>query len=164
MNDRDAEQGTVTGRRSAPLAKKVFDGMDALRMNILEKLIEFQGAEGGEDGERIRQALWAAARLIDTALDDDQTAAGLDLSRDDEATRQRLQAITEWRYFTPHPLGDPGDFHVPAHTSEACELRVFHDFGRWLATWKRLDSGLGKSTELLVITAAADGRIVFADV
>ncbi len=108
--------------------------------------------------------------MIDTALDDDQTAGGLDLSRDDEATRQRLHAITEWRYFTPHPLGDPGDFHVPAHTSEACELRVFHDFGRWLATWKRLDGGpggsggLGESRELLVIRTDGSGRIVFADV
>ncbi len=57
MNDRDAEQGTVTGRRSAPLAREVFAGMDAVRMSILAVLIQVQGDGGGEDGERIRQAL-----------------------------------------------------------------------------------------------------------
>jgi hypothetical protein len=119
--------------------------------------------------ERLRKPIWAAARELDFVLDELHIPRSLDLQKgDDPETRQILHDFVVWRYFTPHPVDDPGDISLPAFTPEEGRLSVFYQHGRWFVTWLKLDEDMKRpendSRELLVIAKEQDGRIVFAEV
>jgi hypothetical protein len=65
-------------------------------------------------------------------------------------------------------LEDPGFIHVPAHTPEECQLRVFQEYGRWFVTWIKLEEDMSRpevlTRELLVLATDQDGRVHVTEV
>jgi hypothetical protein len=141
--------------------------LERMRTALVEMLAPPQAS--AEVPERLRKPIWAAARELDFALDELHIPRSLNLEKgDDPATRQILHDFVVWRYFTPHPVDDPGDIFLPAFAPEEGRLSVFYQHGRWFVTWLKLDEDMSRpennSRELLVISKEEDGRIVFAEV
>ena len=148
-----------------PLPEEIRTELEAMRLRLLEMLVPLQPPEGEES---LRRGLWAAARELESLLRDAGVPPGLDLTRDDPATRQILVEHVTWEYFLPHALEDPGDVDVPAYTPEECGLRVFFDHGRWFVTWRKLEEDMSqaeaRTRELLVFEKDRHGRLVFTEV
>jgi Helix-hairpin-helix domain len=146
-----------------------FAELEAQHRRLLEMLVLLQAREGSpsEDAEvRLRVALWNAARELGSMLGGDP--AGLDLTRNDEATGKALYSYVVRQYFSLLLLDDPGDIHVPSYTPEECQLRVFHEYGRWFATWIKLEEDMSQSEsltrELLVFEIDEDGQLCVREV
>ncbi|MES1241650.1 MAG: hypothetical protein ABUT39_08520 [Acidobacteriota bacterium] len=92
----------------------------------------------------------------------------LDLGREDPATARQIQDLAVWRFFRPHPSGDPWEILTPAFTPEQSDLKVFYMHGRWFCTWLKLDEDMSRpendSRELRVVNKEKDERIVFVEV
>lgn len=142
------------------------------RRRLLEMLLPLQNEDAGADGsterERLRRALWSAVREIDPLLGKDTAPAGLDLTRDDAATREILYAFVVREYFSVHLLEDAGDVHIPVYTPEECGLQVFRQHGRWFVTWMKLEKDRScpeaESRELLLFKKDQDGRLILAEI
>jgi hypothetical protein len=94
--------------------------------------------------------------------------SGLDLNKEDPATARRIEELAVWRFFSPHPSGDPWEILMPAFTPEQGDLKVFYMHGRWFCTWLKLDDDKAPpendSRELRVVSREKDNRIVFVEV
>jgi len=62
-----------------------------------------------------------------------------DLDRVDEETHRRLYDHVVQQEFTRQELQPPGDDWVPGYTPEQAGLKIFFLWGRWFATWRKLE-------------------------
>ena len=155
-----------------PIPDDIREELETVRQRFLELLVPLQTAEGEggdtpSDAERLRLGLWTAVKAIDPLLAEAQAPPDLDLTWDDADTQQILREVVVREYFSLHLLDDPGDVHVPAHTPEACDLRVSFLYGRWFVTWLKLEGAPRTEREvrvLLVFEKDQDGRLVFTEV
>ncbi|HEX3131497.1 MAG TPA: hypothetical protein VH394_29440 [Thermoanaerobaculia bacterium] len=153
-------------RSEAPM--EIQTELEQLHTQCLSLLMKSQKSDTPADGT-FRQHLWNAAQELDLLLDELHIPQGLDLEKGhDPAMAQILYDFVVWRYFMPHPTDDPGDILATGFTPEESNLGVFYQFGRWFATWNRLDEETDraevKAQVLLVITREKDGGIVFNEV
>ncbi|MFL6293019.1 MAG: hypothetical protein ACJ759_19160 [Thermoanaerobaculia bacterium] len=155
------------------MTREIREELEAVRRRFLKLLTPLQTPEGASrdassDQERLRRALWAAVKGLDPLLTEAQVPPDLDLTKDDPATQTILYDFVVREYFSPHLLDDPGDIHVPGHTPEECELRVFFQLGRWFVSWMKLEEDMnrpeGLTRELLVFERGKDNRFVFTEV
>jgi hypothetical protein len=156
-----------------PIPDDIRDELEDVRQRFLRLLVPLQTteSEGGDaptEPERLRLALWTAVKAIDPLLVQTQILPDLDLTSDDPDVRQAIRDCVVREYFSLHLLDDPGDVHVPAHTPEACDLRVSFLYGRWFVTWLKLDDGAARTERearvLLVFEKDQNGRYVFTEV
>jgi len=156
-----------------PIPCEIREELEAVRHRFLKLLVPLQtpegtGSAGSTEQERLRRALWTAVREIDPLLTEAQVPPDIDLTKDDPATQRLLHDFVVREYFSLHLLDDPGDVHVPAHTPEDCELRVFFQYGRWFVTWMKLEESMNRpealTRELLVFEKGQDNRFVFTEV
>jgi len=98
--------------------------------------------DGREPYECLRFGLWGAARELDQLLDCALAAFVGDLTREAPATQQQLYAFVVERSFMPHAMDDQGFTFVPRFTPEACKLEVVFQYGRWMATWLKLEEDM----------------------
>ncbi|HEX5719408.1 MAG TPA: hypothetical protein VF179_24825 [Thermoanaerobaculia bacterium] len=161
-----------------PLPEETAAELEGMRTRLLEMLAPLQRegpspegkAEGSPDLDEqvLRQSLWSAVRALDPLLRDEHAPVGLDLDRNDEATRQILYDFVAWEYFTPHALEDTGDIHMPRYTPEEGGLRVFFEYGRWFVTWLKLEKESSQPEaqrrELLVFEKDQDGHLFLSEV
>lgn len=91
---------------------------------------------------------------------------GIDLAKDDEATRQALYDLVKKDNFPP---GD-GEAWMPPYTAEEAQLQVFRLHARWFATWLKLEEpGEAPETErreLLLLEESGEhpGVLVYREV
>jgi hypothetical protein len=64
---------------------------------------------------------------------------GCDLSTENEATRRAIYELVVAESFTCKPLDPPDDVWVPSYTPEQAGLEVVFQWGRWFATWIKLE-------------------------
>jgi hypothetical protein len=154
----------VKKRRPARLPE-IREELESLHHHLLEMLVPLQNRKAVRTGsrtedDRLRLALWNAARELDPLLS--EAPAGLDLRRNDPAVGEALYAFAVRRYFSLRLLADPGYIYIPKHSPEECQLRVFHEYGRWWLTWLKLEGDMNRpeamTRELLLIETADDGR------
>ncbi len=124
-------------RKRAPEAERAIR---ALHQQVLQQLAAFfarteEGPVTDEDPARL--VLWEAARGIESVIDG--APQGLDLTIDHPATREALHEWVVRHHFALRVLDDPGDILISAHTPEECQLRVYFEYGRWFATWLKLE-------------------------
>ena len=155
------------------MTREIREELEAVRSRFLKLLASLQppaGAsrEASSDQESLRRALWEAVMGLDPLLAEEQIPPDLDLTKDDPATQRILYDFVVREYFSPQLLDDPGDIHVPDHTPEECELRVFFQFGRWFVTWMKLEEDMNRpealTRELLVFERGKDNQFVFTEV
>jgi Helix-hairpin-helix domain len=146
-----------------------FAELEAQRRRLLEMLVPLQTRRGDPSDnatERLRLALWNAARELASAFSEDP--GSLDLTKSDAATGEALYSYVVGKYFSVRLLDDPGDIHVPPYTPEECQLRVFHEYGRWFATWIKLEEDMSRpewlTRELLVFEIDEDGQLCVREV
>jgi hypothetical protein len=163
-------QPAVKERRPAPLPE-VREELESLHRHLLEMLVPLQNRRIARTGsrtedDRLRLALWNAARELDPLLS--EAPAGLNLTRNDPAAGEALYAFAVRRYFSLRLLDDPGYIYIPKHSPEECQLRVFHEYGRWWLTWLKLEEDMSRpealTRQLLVIDTADDGRLYVTEV
>jgi hypothetical protein len=65
--------------------------------------------------------------------------AHLDLSVFSEATQRGLYEVVAAKNFGPREQHEPGEDGVPQHTAEQAGLEVVFAWGRWFATWWKLE-------------------------
>jgi hypothetical protein len=150
---------------------EVLEGMIQLHGDLMKMLAPIQARKDqdspAESEDKLRDFLWSSYREADI-LDDLLMPKGLDLDKDDPATARQIEEFIVWRFFSPHPAGDPWEILIPGFTSEKGELKVFHMHGRWFCTWLKLDDDSTRpengARELLVVKKEKDGRIAFVEV
>jgi len=155
-----------------PIPDDIRDELETVRQRFLRLLVplqtsEFEGGEAPTDPERLRLALWTAVKALDPLLAKAQVPPDLDLTSDDPDIQQTVRNLVVREYFSLHLLDDPGDVHVPAHTPEACDLRVSFLYGRWFVTWLKLHGAPRTEREarvVLVFEKDQNGRFVFTEV
>jgi hypothetical protein len=169
-DDRDEAQGIqITPLSTQHDLQDPLAELHASLMRMLTQLPPDRPQEAGAANlEKLRESLWAATQELDSALDDLRMPRELDLGKEDPTTARRLHDFLVWRYFSPHPVGDPGEIHYPGFTPEEGELKVFYLYGRWFCAWLKLDEDMSRpendTREFLVIYKEEDGRIVFGEV
>jgi hypothetical protein len=95
-----------------------------------------------------------------------QPLGGVDLGRDDEATRQALYELVKKDNF----LGGDGDAWVPPYSAEEAQLQVFHLHARWFTTWLKLEESSetpeARRRELLLLGESAEhpGVLIYREV
>jgi hypothetical protein len=155
------------------VTREIREELEAVRSRFLNLLASLQPPAGASreapsDQESLRRALWAAVQELDPLLAEAQVPQDLDLTKDDPATQRILYDFVVREYFSPHLLDDPGDIHVPEHTPEECELRVFFQLGRWFVSWMKLEENMNRpealTRELLVFDRDKDNWFVFTEV
>lgn len=127
--------------RQPDFATQVRSGLECLLHDCFEPgiqglldLASFMPGHGSAGGR--------AEGILAEGFAVDHNRANLDLSDFSEATRQALYDLVVWDNFTARPLdpqADHPDIWVPPYTPEEAELKIFHQHGRWFATWLRLD-------------------------
>lgn len=156
-----------------PLSKETRGELEAMRRRLLEMLAPLQTPESDQpdpagDTERLRRALWASARELDTLLGEPPLFADLDLTKNDPDVQEHLYGLVVQEYFTLHLLADEGDIYIPLYTPEECGLEVFFQHGRWFVTWLKLEEDMDRpealSRELLHFGRDANGQLVFTQV
>ena len=157
-----------------PIPDEVRNELETVRQRFLRILVPLQTPDGEghdtqSDPQRLRLALWTAVKALDPLLAEAQVPPDLDLTSDDPDIRQVIRDFVVREYFSLHLLDDPGDIHVPVHTPESCDLRVFFQYGRWFVTWLKLDHGAPLVSErsarvLLVFEKDQNDRFVFTEV
>jgi hypothetical protein len=136
-----------------PYPLEMVEELVSIRKRLIERIValpdpEASASEGTEeDGapepfECLRWGLWAAARELDHLLDDALASCVGDLSKNDPATQQQLYAFVVERCFTPHVADGQGEVSVPRFTPEECKLEVVFQYGRWMATWLKLEEDM----------------------
>src|SRR5687767_4811717 len=102
-----------------PLPEETAAELEGMRTRLLEMLVPLQRRDDSSPDERaLRFSLWSAVHALEPLLREEHAPVGLDLDRNDEATRQILRDFVVWDYFTPHALDDSGDITVPRYTPE----------------------------------------------
>jgi len=64
---------------------------------------------------------------------------GCDLTTENEATRRAIYELVVAESFTRKPLDPPDDVWEPPYTPEQAGLEVVFHWGRWFATWIKLE-------------------------
>jgi hypothetical protein len=82
----------------------------------------------------IRDLLDAARRARDRS-----PLFGCDLTTENEATRRAIYELVVAESFTRKPLDPPDDVWEPPYTPEQAGLEVVFQWGRWFATWIKLE-------------------------
>jgi hypothetical protein len=72
---------------------------------------------------------------------------GLDLTSDNEDARQALFAQVVLDNFTAKTLDPPEDVWSPPYTAEVAGIEVAFRWGRWFATWVKLEEPPGLPEE-----------------
>jgi hypothetical protein len=78
-------------------------------------------------------------------MPDNPTTQRMDLSTYTEATRRAVYDAVVAIYFSPSPEevaasdADPENHFVITYSPDAAGLKVYHELGRWLVTWLRLE-------------------------
>jgi len=78
-------------------------------------------------------------------MPDDRSPQKLDLSTYTEATRRAVYDAVVAIYFSPSPEeivaseADPENHFVITYSPDAAGLKIYHELGRWLVTWLRLE-------------------------
>lgn len=150
----------------------VMEEMVELHASLMKMLAPMQVRKDPDASmsteDKLREFLWSSSREADALLDEILMPKELVFDREDPATARRIEEFTIWRFFSPHPAGDPWEILVPGFTPEQGDLKVFYMHGRWFCTWLKLDEGTPRpendARELLVIKKEEDGRIVFVEV
>jgi hypothetical protein len=76
---------------------------------------------------------------------DNPTTQHMDLSTYTEATRRAVYDAVVAIYFNPSPEeiaasdADPENHFVITYSPDTAGLKVYHELGRWLVTWLRLE-------------------------
>jgi hypothetical protein len=134
--------------------------VEAVYRRLLELLAPLQTREGPSE-ERLRLALWNAARELESLVD--EAPAGLDLTRNEPAIGEALRSYIVRQHFALRLLDDPGDIYIPSYTPEKGQLRVFQEHGRWWVTWIKLEGDMSEpealTRELLVFEIDESGRL-----
>ena len=146
----------------------VLEEMTSLHGSLMKMLAPLQKRKDQDASlsteEKLREFLWSSAREADALLDELLMPKDLDLVQEDPDTARRIENFTVWRYFNPHPAGDPWEILMPGFTPEEGDLRVFYMHGRWFCTWLKLDAGDNNARELLAVKKEEDNRLVFVEV
>lgn len=150
----------------------VQEEMIQLHATLLKMLASLQVRKDSDaptdEDIRLREFLWSSLREADAILDDLLMPRDLDLEREDPATARLIEELAVWRFFSPHPSGDPWEILTPAFTPEQGDLKVFYMYGRWFCTWLKLDEDMSRpendSRELRVVNREGADRIVFVEV
>jgi hypothetical protein len=152
-----------------PTAEEIHAELKTMRDRLFERLAQLQlheGQEGPAEEQTLREAIWAAARELETLFS--EAPRGLDLTRDDPATQKVLYEHMVRQYFMPQLLADAGEIFVPAYTPEECGLSVFFQYGRWFVTWMKLDEDMSRPEaehrELMIFEKNEDGALVLQGV
>ena len=134
--------------------REIVEELVSIRNGLIERIValpapalESAEAAGPPDDpyEGLRFGLWGAARELDELLDAAFASFVGDLTTAAPDTRQRLFAFVVERAFKPHALDDQGDVFVPRFTPEECKLEIVWQYGRWLATWLKLEEDMSRS-------------------
>lgn len=98
----------------------------------------------------------------------------IDLTKVTEATRRALYDAVVEIHFTPtadeieRAAADPGNFWVPDYGPDEAGLVVYHQHGRWIAVWRRLETGADlpedRRVAMLRIAFDDEGRLEFYEV
>jgi len=78
-------------------------------------------------------------------MSDGRSPQKLDLSTYTEATRRAVYDAVVAIYFSPSPEeiaaseADPENHFVITYSPDAAGLKIYHELGRWLVTWLRLE-------------------------
>lgn len=146
----------------------VLEEMTELHGSLMKMLAPLQKRKDQDAShsteDKLREFLWSSAREADALLDELLMPRDLDLVREDADTARRIEDFTVWRYFNPHPAGDPWEILMPGFTPEEGDLRVFYMHGRWFCTWLKLVAGDNHARELLAVKKEEDNRLVFVEV
>jgi hypothetical protein len=89
--------------------------------------------------ETVRSDLLAAAPTAAGGEGDRSPLFGCDLTTENEATRRAIYDLVVAESFTRKPLIPPEDVWVPPYTPEQAGLEVVFHWGRWFATWIKLE-------------------------
>ncbi|HXO21596.1 MAG TPA: hypothetical protein VOA87_16925 [Thermoanaerobaculia bacterium] len=79
-------------------------------------------------------------------MPDEPASKPINLSTYTEATRRAVYDAVVAIYFSPTPeefeeaRADPDDHFVVTYTPDEAGLKIHHEFGRWFATWIRLET------------------------
>lgn len=150
----------------------VLEEMVELHASLMKMLAPMQVRKGPNatmsTEDKLREFLWSSSREADALLDELLMPKDLALDKEDPATARRIEEFVVWRFFSPHPAGDPWEILMPVFTPEQGDLKVFYMHGRWFCTWLKLDEDMTRpendARELLVINKEEGDRIVFVEV
>jgi hypothetical protein len=172
MSDADEEQGSGAGKEPHALfmAEEMLKELVQLHASLMRVLGPLQDHKAANvpTVEKLREFLWSASREADSILDDLLMPRGLDLDKEDSSTAKRLRDFVAWRFFSPHPSGDPWEILSPGFDPEEGNLQVFYMHGRWFCTWIKLDEDMGRPEKetrvLLMVKKEQDGRLAVVEV
>jgi len=116
----------------------------SIRKRLIERILELPDPEESPSYEHLRMRLWSATRELDHLLDAALASFVGDLTEGEPATRQALYAFVVERCFTPHATDDSGCVSVPRFTPEECKLEIVFQYGRWMATWLKLEEDMSR--------------------
>jgi hypothetical protein len=133
--------------------KEIVEDSVSIRNGLIERIVALpapapesaEAADLPEDPyENLRFGLWGAARELDQLLDDAFASCVEDLTREDLDFMRQLYAVVVERHFMPHALDDQGFVYVPRFTPEQCKLEIIFQYGRWMATWLKLEGDMSR--------------------